>query len=316
MSGQPAHSTCGLRHGIRLPVACCFPTGGPSAWHAVAAWAVLSMVAVAAFPAVIHGLTEIEPQRRLPGVGSHGAILHRRTRSRPERPDQSPAGRGRPVCCREGSGGHRNGTDRDGRADQVLTAPALGNRRGPPEVREHWIGMVLTFAFGLGILVAAVGWNDAVDGIGKQADCSAAGTAPAASSSAGPTCGRTTRVSRWCWCGFMEGRSRLPTPAASTRLPLQTILAIWYGSVAALAGAWLFALVPAGRVPPERGWLAMLALTSIVMLVSTPICWSHYFLWTMPACALPAAPSQTVDHAGAALWVSPRCRRRVRWDAT
>jgi len=27
----------------------------------------------------------------------------------------------------------------------------------------------------------------------------------------------------------------------------------------------------------------MFALTSIVMLAATPICWHHYFLWTMPA---------------------------------
>jgi alpha-1,2-mannosyltransferase len=28
----------------------------------------------------------------------------------------------------------------------------------------------------------------------------------------------------------------------------------------------------------------MFALSSILMLASTPICWHHYFLWTMPAC--------------------------------
>ena len=37
------------------------------------------------------------------------------------------------------------------------------------------------------------------------------------------------------------------------------------------------------RLSPERGGLAIFALTSIVLLASTPICWNHYFLWTMPA---------------------------------
>jgi hypothetical protein len=27
----------------------------------------------------------------------------------------------------------------------------------------------------------------------------------------------------------------------------------------------------------------MFALTSIAMLAATPICWNHYFLWTLPA---------------------------------
>jgi alpha-1,2-mannosyltransferase len=39
----------------------------------------------------------------------------------------------------------------------------------------------------------------------------------------------------------------------------------------------------ANVVPPPRAWLGMFALTAIVMLAATPICWFHYFLWTLPA---------------------------------
>ena len=148
---------------------------------------------------------------------------------------------------------------------------------------DAWIGMVLTFAFGLGILVAAVGWNDAVDGIGKQAELLRGRHSPRGIIERGADLRPNNESIPMVLVRLYGGSLQVADAVASTRLPLQTILAIWYGSVAALAGAWLFALVPAARVPPERGWLAMFALTSIVMLVSTPICWNHYFLWTMPA---------------------------------
>jgi len=101
------------------------------------------------------------------------------------------------------------------------------------------------------------------------------------------------------------------TAAVAGRLPLRMIFAIWYGILAALAGAWLCALAPAARVPPARGWLAMFALTSILMLASTPICWNHYFLWTLPAALfLRHRPSLLITLAlvslGITLWPAAR----------
>ena len=268
---------------------------------AVAAWAVLSMVAVAALPAVIHRLTEIEPRRQLPAWALTAPFFI----------DALVLGQSDPInlllvaaglfAATKGRGAIGMGLI--GMAGLIKFLPLLhwatvvARRRSA----DAWIGMVLTFAFGLGILVAAVGWNDAVDGIGKQAELLRGRHSPRGIIERGADLRPNNESIPMVLVRLYGGSLQVADAAASTRLPLQTIFAIWYGSVAALAGAWLFALVPAARVPPERGWLAMFALTSIVMLASTPICWNHYFLWTMPAAPLPAAPSQTVDHAGAAL---------------
>ncbi len=149
--------------------------------------------------------------------------------------------------------------------------------------RDVWLGMVLTCAFGLGILVAAVGWNDAVDGIGKQVEFLRGKDSPRGIIERGADLRPNNESIPMVLVRFYGGSRHVADAAGTNRLPLGTIFAIWYGVLAALAGAWLLAIVPASRMPPERAWLAMFALTSIVMLASTPICWNHYFLWTMPA---------------------------------
>jgi len=250
---------------------------------AVAAWAVLSMVAVAALPAVIHRLTEIEPRRQLPAWALTAPFFI----------DALVLGQSDPInlllvaaglfAAAKGRGAIGMGLI--GMAGLIKFLPLLhwatvvARRRSA----DAWVGMVLTFAFGLGILVAAVGWNDAVDGIGKQAELLRGRHSPRGIIERGADLRPNNESIPMVLVRLYGGSLQVADAAASTRLPLQTIFAIWYGSVAALAGAWLFALVPAARVPPERGWLAMFALTSIVMLAATPICWNHYFLWTMPA---------------------------------
>ena len=67
------------------------------------------------------------------------------------------------------------------------------------------------------------------------------------------------------------------------RLPLNVIWTSWGVIVGVLGLTWLLCIRPAGRLEPARGWLGMFALTSILMLAATPICWHHYFLWTLPA---------------------------------
>lgn len=250
---------------------------------AVAAWAVLSMVAVAALPAVIHRLTVIEPRRQLPAWALTAPFFI----------DALVLGQSDPInlllvaaglfAAAKGRGAIGMGLI--GMAGLIKFLPLLhwatvvARRRSA----DAWVGMVLTFAFGLGILVAAVGWNDAVDGIGKQAELLRGRHSPRGIIERGADLRPNNESIPMVLVRLYGGSLQVADAAASTRLPLQTIFAIWYGSVAALAGAWLFALVPAARVPPERGWLAMFALTSIVMLAATPICWNHYFLWTMPA---------------------------------
>jgi alpha-1,2-mannosyltransferase len=250
---------------------------------AVAAWAVLSMAAVVALPAVIHRLAGIEPRRQLPAWALTAPFLI----------DALVLGQSDPInlllvaaglfSARKGRGAIGMGLI--GLAGLIKFLPLLhwatvvARRRS----RDVWLGMVLTCAFGLGILVAAVGWNDAVDGIGKQVDSLRGKNSPRGIIERGADLRPNNESIPMVLVRFCGGSRQVADAASTNRLPLGTIFAIWYGALAALAGAWLFALVPAARMPPERAWLAMFALTSIVMLASTPICWNHYFLWTMPA---------------------------------
>jgi len=250
---------------------------------AVAVWAVLSMAAVAALPAVLHRLTQIEPRHQLPAWALTAPFFI----------DALVLGQSDPVnlllvaaglfSARKGRGAIGMGLI--GLAGLIKFLPLLHWATGVARRRSRdvWLGMALTCAFGLGILVAAVGWNDAVDGIGKQVELLRGWDSPRGIIERGADLRPNNESIPMVLVRFCGGSRQVADAASTNRLPLRTILAIWYGALAALAGAWLCALVPAERVPPERGWLAMFALTSIVMLASTPICWNHYFLWTMPA---------------------------------
>jgi hypothetical protein len=250
---------------------------------AVAVWAMLSMAAVAALPAVIHRLTEIEPRKQLPAWALTTPFFI----------DALVLGQSDPinlllvaaglVSARKGRGAIGMGLI--GLAGLVKFLPLLhwatvvARRRS----RDVWLGMVLTFAFGLGILVVAVGWNDAVDGIGKQFELLGGMDSPRGIIERGADRRSNNESIPMVLVRSWGGSPQLAGATVAGRLPVRTIFAVWYGALAVLAGAWLCAVVPAARVQPERGWLAMCALTSIVMLASTPICWNHYFLWTMPA---------------------------------
>ena len=249
----------------------------------VAVWAVLSMLAVAALPAVLHRLTRISPGRQLPAWALTAPFFI----------DALVLGQSDPINLLLVAAGLLASTkDREaagmgliGLAGLIKFLPLLHWATVVARRRSAgaWIGIVLTFAFGLGILVAAVGWKNAVDGLGKQAEMLRGRHSPRGIIERGADLRPNNESIPMVLVRLHGGSLQVADSAAATRLPLQTILAIWYGSLTALAAAWLFALVPAARVPPERGWLAIFALTSIVMLASTPICWNHYFLWTTPA---------------------------------
>ncbi len=250
---------------------------------AVAVWAVLSMAAVAALPAVFHHLTEIEPRRQLPAWALTAPFFI----------DALVLGQSDPInlllvgagllSARKGRGAI--GMGMIGLAALIKFLPLLhwatllARRRS----RDVWLGMVLTCAIGLAVLVSAVGWNDALDGIGKQVEFLRGMESPRGIIERGADLRPNNESIPMVLVRSCGGFARVADAEVTSRPPLGTIFTIWYGALAALAGAWLCALVPAARVPPERGWLAMFALTSIVMLASTPICWNHYFLWTMPA---------------------------------
>jgi alpha-1,2-mannosyltransferase len=156
-------------------------------------------------------------------------------------------------------------------------------RRRSPDV---WIGMLLTVACGFGLLVAAAGRVPAVAALRAQAEWVCQLEKPWQ---------LVTRGS-----DLRPNNESLPIVLARTfgdippavcdgrtlalaRLPLEVIWPIWWAILATLGIGWLVAIRAAGRLESGRAWLGMFALTSIGMLAITPICWNHYFLWTLPA---------------------------------
>jgi alpha-1,2-mannosyltransferase len=84
--------------------------------------------------------------------------------------------------------------------------------------------------------------------------------------------------------GDMPEAYRFKQVFVLARWPLSLIWAAWGTVLVALAVAWLATARESAGLDPERALMGMFALSSVVMLAATPICWHHYFLWTMPAC--------------------------------
>lgn len=84
--------------------------------------------------------------------------------------------------------------------------------------------------------------------------------------------------------GAMPEEHRPRNAVVLARLPLGILWGTWAAILVALAIAWAASARASDRLDPTRALTGMFALTSIVMLTSSPICWHHYFLWTMPAC--------------------------------
>ena len=250
---------------------------------AAAVWAVLSMSAVAALPAVFARLTEIEPRGQLPAWALTAPFFI----------DALVLGQSDPINLLMVAAGVFAAAKGRGAIGMLLIGLAglikflpllhwstvLARRAS----RDVWLGMVFTVALGLGILVAAVGWNDALAGVSQQFAFLSGRHSPRGIIERGADLRPNNESVPMVLVRQLGASSHTDGDSAASRLPLRTIFTLWYGLLAALAGAWLLALFPAARVPPARGWLGMFALTSIVMLAATPICWHHYFLWTMPA---------------------------------
>ena len=66
------------------------------------------------------------------------------------------------------------------------------------------------------------------------------------------------------------------------RLPLAVVWAAWMAILAAMAIVWSLCARRARPAPAGRDWLAMFALTAGIVLAATPIAWPHYFLWLLP----------------------------------
>lgn len=66
-------------------------------------------------------------------------------------------------------------------------------------------------------------------------------------------------------------------------LSLSAIAAINAAAVLVVLSSAVVACVRARRLPSHRAWAGLFALTALLLLLVSPLVWTHYFLWWLPA---------------------------------
>lgn len=148
-----------------------------------------------------------------------------------------------------------------------------------------WWGMALTTAIGLGTIVAAVGWTPAFSAIREQSHWISHAEKPwhlVARGSDLRVNNESLPIVLARTFGDL-GRDRPVHSLSLGLLSLPTVWLIWGLILSALGLIWILCAVKTRSAEPRRAILGMAALTSILMLACTPICWHHYFLWLSPA---------------------------------
>jgi hypothetical protein len=267
-------------HVLLAPLAA-FPLG-----VAVAVWAVLSLAAIAALPHVLEGLSGRGLRQQLLAWAS---VL-------PFFVDALVLGQSDPInlflvaaglllACKNRC---MAGAWLIGLAGLVKFLPLVhwGTLLSRQRSWNVWLGMVLSLATGLGLLVAVVGTSGAQDGIRQQIAYLRGRHSPLGIIERGADLrpnNESIPMVLVRLCGDLPQESERLAPIRLPRLSVRAIFGLWYGTVGLLTAGWLAAAFLASGLPPGRSWLAIFALSSILMLASTPICWNHYFLWTLPA---------------------------------
>jgi alpha-1,2-mannosyltransferase len=253
---------------------------------AVAIWGGLSMMAVGALPAILHGLTGIAPRRQLVAWALAAPFFA----------DALVLGQSDPINLFLVTCGLLAARKERGITAAVLIglaglikflpllhwATLLSRRRS----WDVWLGMAILCALGLGGLVAVVGWEPALDGVRTQAVVLGNDHNAWAIVARGSDLRPNNESIPVTLVRAFAAHPNVPAdtfPLAFPRLAIGWVFMIWYAILAILAVGWLSAVRWAAHVAPKCGDLAIFALTSIFMLVVTPICWNHYFLWTLPA---------------------------------
>ena len=146
--------------------------------------------------------------------------------------------------------------------------------------------MALTALVGFSFVVALIGWHPAVSAVQEQATWLRTQEKPwhlvARGADLRPN-NESLPITLARTFGDLDPALLEPHVLVLARFPTERIWIAWYAILGVMTLAWLASIVPAGRLEPGRGWLATFALTSILMLASTPVAWHHYALWTLPA---------------------------------
>lgn len=277
------------------------PVAGLPLGIAVAVWAGLSVAAVVALPGVLGRLSGAGPGRQLAAWALAAPFFF----------DALVLGQSDPinillvsaglVAARGGRGA--TGAGLIGMAGLIKVLPVahwatlLARRR----TGDVWGGMGLTAVFGAALVVAAVGWGPALAEVRAQAEWVRDREKPWHLVDRGtdlrPNNESLPIVLARTFGDLPAGSRRDWDSVSLARLPLGLVWVAWWAALAVLGAAWLASVRPAGRVEDGRGWLAMFGLTSVLMLAATPICWNHYFLWTLPAALF-------LDHRPRLLWTA------------
>jgi len=261
------------------------PLASRSIGIAAAVWAVLSVAAIIALPRVMASLTGI-PRRRqvlawLPVI--------------PCFIDAVVLGQSDPInmlfvslgLLGVSTGWEIAGTGLVGLAAMIKFLPIIFWTTIIAR-RPSWrvlAGIGLSILFGLGLVTAAVGWKPGIAGFQLQWTLIQDREKPwhlvARQSDLRPN-NESFPIVLARTFGDLGSQAKPPSISLA-HLPLNLIWTCWGIVLVALAMGWLASIRPASTLPPRAGWLGMFALTAIIMLAATPICWHHYFLWTLPA---------------------------------
>jgi alpha-1,2-mannosyltransferase len=277
------------------------PLASRSLGTAAAVWAILSVGAVAALPFVIGRLSGIRPRLQVLALAAVAPFFV----------DAIVLGQGDPInillvawgllAVKEGRG--FRGAGLIGLAGMIKILPlihwgtALAQSRSPRVL----LGIAATMLAGFELVALAVGTSQAISGFREQAEWVQSNEKPwhlvARGGDIRPN-NESLPIVLARTFGDMPQEHRPRNVLVLARLPLNAIWAAWGIVLAAMAVTWAACVRPAGRLEPKRGLLGMFALTSIVMLAATPICWHHYFLWTLPAVLfLATRPALVVSYA-------------------
>ena len=158
-----------------------------------------------------------------------------------------------------------------------------------------WLGMALTTAIALGMVATAVGWSSAIAAIQEQVAWIRGYEKPWHLVARGADL-RVNNESLPIVLGRTFGNLEPDKPLHTLSLgivPLNLVWLTWGVVLAGLSVTWVGCVIKTRAAEPRRAILGISALTSVLMLVCTPICWHHYFLWLLPSviflCALKAA---------------------------
>jgi alpha-1,2-mannosyltransferase len=255
---------------------------------AAAVWAALSFAAVAALPRTLEGLSGLAPSQQLL---SWVVVL-------PCLIDALVLGQGDPINLYLVSAGllavRRGrsvaGVGLVGLAGMIKFLPIIhwATILSRSRSRGVWAGMVLASLLGLGLIVAAVGREAAWAGLREQFVWIRDHEKPwhliaRQSDLRGNNESLPVVLARTF--GDLHG-IRPPRDTVSLGLlPLDVLWTAWAAILVVMAITWLACACvrPPDASDGRRAWLGMFALTSLLMLAATPICWHHYFLWLLPA---------------------------------